>query len=44
MTSLDAAPVQDERAQEILSDDALAFLAELHERFDGRRLELLEAR
>ena len=44
MSTLDAAPVQDERAQEILSDDALAFLAELHERFNPRRLELLQAR
>jgi malate synthase len=44
MTSLEAAPVRDDRAQEILSDDALAFLGELHERFDPRRLELLQAR
>ena len=29
---------------EILSADARAFLAELHSRFNGRRLELLEAR
>jgi len=28
----------------ILSDDALAFVADLHRRFDGRRLDLLEAR
>ncbi|MBS1860610.1 MAG: malate synthase A [Actinobacteria bacterium] len=35
----------DERSRaEILSDDALAFLAELHGRFDARRLELLAAR
>jgi malate synthase len=35
----------DERSRtEILSVDALAFLAELHGRFDGRRLELLAAR
>ena len=32
------------RASEILSDDALAFVAELHRRFDGRRRELLAAR
>jgi malate synthase len=44
MTSLDVAPVKDERAQGILSDDALDFLAELHGRFDGRRRELLAAR
>ena len=35
----------DERCRtEILSDDAVAFLAELHGRFDTRRLELLAAR
>jgi malate synthase len=35
----------DERSRtEILSSDALAFLAELHGRFDARRLELLGAR
>jgi malate synthase len=35
----------DERSRsEILSADAVAFLAELHERFDARRLELLAAR
>ncbi len=32
------------RYGEILSPEALGFLAELHRRFDGRRLELLEAR
>jgi malate synthase len=32
------------RGSEILSDDALAFVAELHRRFDGRRRELLAAR
>jgi malate synthase len=31
-------------AGEVLTDSALEFLAELHERFDGRRLDLLEAR
>jgi malate synthase len=31
-------------AEEVLTDSALEFLAELHERFDGRRLDLLEAR
>src|SRR5919112_5269278 len=41
---LDAAPIQSERAEDILSDDALSFLAELHARFDPRRLELLQAR
>ena len=32
------------RGEEILTDDALAFIAELHRRFDGRRRQLLEAR
>ena len=32
------------RAGEILTDKALAFLADLHRTFDGRRLELLAAR
>ena len=31
-------------ADEVLTESALDFLAELHERFDGRRLKLLEAR
>jgi len=31
-------------AEEILTPEALAFLAELHDRFDARRRELLEAR
>ena len=30
------------RAGEILTPEALAFLAELHRRFDARRLELLD--
>jgi malate synthase len=37
------APVQG-RDEEILSADALAFVAELHRRFDGTRRELLAAR
>jgi malate synthase len=44
MSTLDAAPVREERAADILSDDALAFVAELHGRFDERRRELLQAR
>ncbi len=32
------------RADEVLTSEAVAFLAELHRRFDGRRLELLKAR
>jgi malate synthase len=43
--SLETAPAPgDERVAEILSDDALAFVAEMHERFGGRRRELLAAR
>jgi malate synthase len=34
----------DGRAAEVLTPDALAFLAELHRRFNGRRLELLRLR
>jgi malate synthase len=44
MSSLEAAPIKEERAADILSDDALDFLAELHSRFNPRRLELLQAR
>ena len=44
MTALEAAPIRAERAQDILSDDALEFLSELHSRFNPRRLELLQAR
>jgi len=44
VSTLDAAPIRDERAQDILSDDALEFLSELHARFNPRRLELLQAR
>ena len=44
MSSLEAAPVKEERAADILSDDALDFLSELHARFNPRRLELLQAR
>src|SRR4051812_24040400 len=35
---------QVDRAEEVLTDDALAFLGELHERFAATRDELLEAR
>ena len=42
--SLDIAPTTDDRLAEILSDDALAFVGELHGRFGGRRSELLQAR
>ncbi|HVO53308.1 MAG TPA: malate synthase A [Solirubrobacterales bacterium] len=37
-------PLDERSRSEILSPDALAFLAELHGRFDARRLELLAAR
>jgi malate synthase len=42
--SLDIAPTADDRLAEILADDALAFVAELHGRFGARRDELLQAR
>jgi malate synthase len=43
--TVEAAPLQDDRVrEEILSDEALAFVAELHERFGARRDELLAAR
>src|SRR5919202_1929892 len=32
------------RFEEVLTEDALGFVAELHRRFDGRRRELLDAR
>jgi malate synthase len=44
VSSLDVAPAPDERLAGILSDDALAFVAELHGRFGARRNELLRAR
>ena len=44
MSSLEAAPVKEERAADVLSDAALHFLSELHGRFNPRRLELLAAR
>ena len=39
-----AAPSRVARAGEVLTADALAFVAELHSRFDARRHELLSAR
>jgi malate synthase len=42
--SVEAAPPPAARTDEILSDEALAFVAELHGRFGARRLELLAAR
>jgi malate synthase len=42
--SVETAPPPAERTDEILSDDALAFIGELHDRFGRRRSELLEAR
>jgi len=42
--SVQVAPAPDERLTEILSPEALEFVAELHGRFGRRRSELLEAR
>jgi malate synthase len=42
--TLDIAPTQDERLAEILSDDALTFVGDLHSRFGVRRNQLLQAR
>ncbi|HVF37780.1 MAG TPA: malate synthase A, partial [Sphingomicrobium sp.] len=39
-----AAPARVAGAEEILTDEALGFVAELHERFDARRRELLAER
>ena len=41
--SVEAAPPPAERTEEILSDDALAFVAELHGRFGQRKAENLRA-
>jgi malate synthase len=42
--SVETAPPPADRTEDILSDDALAFLGELHGRFGARRSELLQAR
>ena len=42
--TLDIAPTADDRLAEILSDDALGFVGELHSRFGARRNQLLQAR
>ncbi len=42
--SLDVAPTHEERLAAIVSEDAVAFVAELHGRFGARRDELLAAR
>ena len=42
--TLDIAPTADDRLSEILSDDALGFVGELHSRFGARRNQLLQAR
>src|SRR4029453_14079950 len=39
-----AAPTSLPGAAEILTEEALGFISELHQRFDGRRRELLAAR
>jgi malate synthase len=41
---LEVAPAREDRLQQILSAEALDFVAELHARFDARRQELLAAR
>jgi malate synthase len=42
--NLNVAPPPSEGTENILSDEALAFIAELHGRFGARRSELLAAR
>jgi malate synthase len=42
--SVEAAPAPSTADAQVLTDDALAFVAELHERFEPRRQELLAAR
>jgi malate synthase len=42
--SLDIAPTRGDRLDAILSDDALAFVGDLHARFGARRLQVLQAR
>jgi malate synthase len=42
--SVEVAPPPDEQLREILSEEAVGFVAELHGRFDPRRRELLAAR
>src|SRR4051812_34763142 len=44
MTKVNAAAPPDDGLEVILSDDALAFVGELQERFGARRAELLQAR
>jgi malate synthase len=41
---LDVAPTREDRLQEVVSSEALDFVAELHARFGARRNELLAAR
>jgi malate synthase len=41
---VDVAPIDEPEVKEILSDDAVGFVTELHERFDARRRELLQSR
>jgi malate synthase len=42
--SVDVAPMREEQLEEMLSDEALDFVGELHARFEPRRRELLLAR
>ena len=42
--NVDVVPTPEERLQEVLSREALDFIAELHDRFEPRRQELMAAR
>jgi malate synthase len=44
MADIEIAPSSVQRAGEVLTDDAVAFVADLHRRFDARRTELLARR
>jgi malate synthase len=44
VTGVEIAPTRDDRLAAVLSDDAVAFVEELHARFGARRNELLQAR
>src|SRR5262249_2919041 len=44
MTGVEVLGPRDGRLAEVLTDDALAFVADLHRTFDGRRQDLLAAR
>ena len=44
LTGVEVTGAQRERFDEVLTPDALAFLSDLHQRFAGRRCDLLQAR